>query len=66
MLLIWKWGEILVNAVYCRAVLPEKEHRLRGEREGGDRGIYQAQEVKISGNTSLNPLSLFLVENKSK
>lgn len=49
MLLIWKWGEILVNAVYCGAVLRRKSIvcRERGEETGG---IYKTQEVKISGS----------------
>lgn len=60
MLLIWKWGggEILVNAVYCGAGPPEKEHRLQG-REGGWRpgGFAKTQEVKISGSLYQFPKS---------
>lgn len=50
MLLIWKWGEILVNAVYCQAVLRRKSIVCgeRGRVETG--GIYKTQEVKISGS----------------
>lgn len=50
MLLIWKLGEILVNAVYCQTVLRRKSIVCRetGRVETG--GIYKTQEVKISGS----------------
>lgn len=48
MLLIWKWGEILVNAVYCGAALRRKSIVCRegGRMEIGWWGIYKTQEVK--------------------